>query len=226
MRVIYDSSLLSQIPEDFFKPQVFAGVAEIHGKAMGRGEALFFSHSDHKLVLRHFCRGGFVRHFVADRYPGIRAAASRSFREWRLLADLHSQGLPVPRPVAASFCPAGLFYRADLVTRQIEDVRPLSAMLLDQLPAALWTALGSTLRRFHDAQVFHADLNAHNILIDQQQQASLIDFDRGAVRAGQGWKQANLKRLHRSMRKLTVGTPVEEAMPVGWQQLLAGYRQR
>ncbi len=225
MRVIYDSSLLAQLPADFFKPQTFAGVAEVHGQAMGRGEALFFSHAGQNLVLRHFRRGGFVRHFVADRYPGIRAVASRSFSEWRLLAEMYHQGLPVPRPVAASFCPGGLFYRADLVTRQVEDVRPLSAMLQDPPLATLWTALGATLRRFHDAQVFHADLNAHNILLDRQEQATLIDFDRGTIKTGQGWKPANLKRLLRSLQKLTAGTPSAEATLIGWQQLLAGYRQ-
>ncbi len=225
MRVIYDSRLLPHLPADFFMPQTFAGVAEVYGQAMGRGEALFFNHAGQNLVLRHFQRGGFVRHFVDDRYPGIRPEASRSFREWRLLAELYRQGLPVPRPVAASFCPVGLFYRADLVTRQIENVRPLSAMLQDQIPATLWTSLGGTLRRFHDAQVFHADLNAHNILIDPQQHASLIDFDRGAVRSGQSWKQANLNRLLRSLKKLTVGTPAAEATLSGWRQLQESYGQ-
>ena len=228
MRVIYDSSLLPKLPADFFAPRTFAGVTEVYGQAMGRGEALFFHHAGLKLVLRHFRRGGFVRHFVADRYPGTRAAASRSFREWRLLADLYRQGLPVPRPVAASFRsagPAGLFYRAALITQQIEEVRPLSAMLQEQPPAALWASLGVTLRRFHDAQVFHADLNAHNILLDRQQQAYLIDFDRGRVRAGEGWKQANLNRLLRSLQKLTVGSPAAAATLTGWQQLLKSYWQ-
>lgn len=225
MRIIYDSSLLSQVTTDLFQPQTFAGVAEIYGQAMGRGEALFFRHAGQNLVLRHFRRGGLVRHLIADCYPGIRASASRSFREWLLLADLYSRGLPVPRPVAASFCPAGLFYRADLITRQVEGVRPLSSLLPEQPAAELWTALGGTLRRFHDAQVFHADLNAHNILLDPQQQATLIDFDRGALRAGEGWKRTNLDRLLRSLQKLTAGTAAAEATLVGWQHLLDGYGQ-
>jgi 3-deoxy-D-manno-octulosonic acid kinase len=224
-RILYDGRFLPQIPDNFFNPQAYVGVAEVHGQALGRGEARFFEYGGQNLVLRHCRRGGFVRHFVADRYFGIRAENSRSFREWRLLADLYQQGFPVPRPVAASFCPAGLVYRADLVTRQIEKARPLSIMLQDPLPPALWSALGTTLRRFHDAQIFHADLNAHNILLDQQAQAYLIDFDRGAVRAGEGWKQANLNRLLRSLQKLSSGTAVAEMIPDFWQQLQSGYGQ-
>ncbi len=200
-------------------------MAEVHGQAMGRGEVRFFSHAGQRLVLRHYCRGGFVRHFVADRYLGLQAAASRSFREWHLLADLCHQGLPVPRPVAAAFYPAGIFYRADLVTCQIEDVQPLSTLLQEPLAEAVWIALGQTLRRFHTAQVFHADLNAHNILLDQQQQVHLLDFDRGSIRSGQTWKQENLNRLLRSLQKLTAGTPAAEAVATGWQQLLNSYRQ-
>ncbi len=225
MQVIYDRSLLPQFSAELFKPQTHVGVAEVYGQAMGRGDALFFNHAGHNLVLRHFRRGGFVRHFIADRYPGVRASASRSFREWQLLAVMYRQGLPVPRPVAASFCPAGLFYRADLVTRQVEDVRPLSSIIQEQLPAELWINLGATLRRFHNAQIYHADLNAHNILLDQQLQATLIDFDRGAIRTGQGWKQENLARLLRSLKKITVDSTASGLISDGWQQLLSGYVQ-
>jgi len=225
MRVLYDSTLLPEISADFFRPREFAGVAEIHGQTMGRGEALFFAHAGQPMVLRHYRRGGFVRHFVADRYPGVRRGASRSFREWRLLADLYRQGLPVPRPVAASFCPAGLFYRADLVTCQIENVRPLSILLRERLPADLWRALGETIRRFHNAQVFHADLNAHNILIDSNHDVYLIDFDRGAIRTGDNWKQTNLQRLLRSLHKLTQGFAAEGAITENWNLLLSAYRQ-
>lgn len=193
--------------------------------AMGRGDARFFSHAGLELVLRHYRRGGFVRHLVADRYPGVCAESSRSFREWRLLAELWRQGLPVPRPVAAAFRPAGLFYRADLVTCRIDNVRPLSTLLAGGLPPVAWQTLGATLRRFHAARAFHADLNAHNILLDPQWRCWLIDFDRGAIRAGEGWKSANLQRLLRSLRKLTDGTPAEAAVAGAWQVLLDAYRQ-
>ncbi len=192
---------------------------------MGRGEVRFFTHADQNLVLRHYRRGGFVRHFLADRYLGLQASASRSFREWFLLADLYRQGLPVPRPVAAAFYPGGIFYRADLITCQLENVQPLSTLLQSPLPDSTWRALGGTLQQFHAAQVFHADLNAHNILLDRHQQAYLIDFDRGSIRKGQNWKQENLRRLHRSLLKLSASSPIAEDVEAGWQQLLTGYRQ-
>jgi tRNA A-37 threonylcarbamoyl transferase component Bud32 len=85
--------------------------------------------------------------------------------------------------------------------------------------------LGKTLRLFHAAQVFHADLNAHNILIDANYKAYLIDFDRGTIRTGESWKPSNLMRLQRSLHKLTLGSAAEGTITERWNLLLTAYRQ-
>ena len=75
-------------------------------------------------------------------------------------------GLPVPTPIAARYRRRGLFYRADLITQRIENSEPLAARLLKgPLSLTQWIAVGRCIRRFHDAGVCHADLNAHNILL-------------------------------------------------------------
>jgi 3-deoxy-D-manno-octulosonic acid kinase len=77
--------------------------------------------------------------------------------------------------------------------------------------------VGAAIAGLHRAGVDHADLNAHNILIDAKGTVSIIDFDRGRVRAPGTWAARNLLRLRRSLVK--IGHFSEES----WGRLTAGY---
>jgi 3-deoxy-D-manno-octulosonic acid kinase len=62
--------------------------------------------------------------------------------------------------------------------------------------------VGAEIARFHAHGVYHADLNAHNILLTDAS-VWLIDFDRGELRhPARAWQQANLARLKRSLLKI------------------------
>jgi 3-deoxy-D-manno-octulosonic acid kinase len=78
--------------------------------------------------------------------------------------------------------------------------------------------------RFHRAGVWHADLNAHNVLVTADG-LYLIDFDRGRMRIpSPAWQQANLQRLRRSLLKLGAAAGGEAAFEtVVWQPLLYRY---
>ena len=119
-------------------------------------------------------------------------------------------GLPVPRPIAASFC-RGLLgiapvYRARILVQRIPNVRTFDYLLSEaQQSEAVWQSVGACIRRFHDQGVYHADLNANNILLDDQQRVYVIDFDKGEIRKEKQqeaqWKRDNLQRLKRSVLK-------------------------
>lgn len=194
------------------------------GQALGRGEAWFLKYNGHDWVLRHFRRGGMIGRFNADRYFGWSLERSRSWAEWRLLAELYRRGLPVPRPIAAAVRRCGGCYRADLLTELVPDATTLAGSLSKRpQPAEFWSALGTCLRRFHDQGVYHADLNANNILIDNSQEIYLIDFDRGEIRSPGGWSKQNLERLKRSLVKIkqkAAGLHFDEE---DWRRLLLGY---
>lgn len=223
--VLCAGEFAGQLTETLFSPAQLAEQQLLIGQATGRGEAYFFHFRGYQLVLRHFRRGGLVGKLISDRYLFLTLAACRSWREFRLLALMSASGLPVPRPIAASVQRHGLFYRADLLTELIPETRTLSASLTQPVSAATWSAIGACLRRFHDAGICHADLNAHNILLDRQQRVFLIDFDRGRRRTDGGWKERNLQRLKRSLVKISSQNPDCRFRSEDWQQLRMGYAQ-
>jgi 3-deoxy-D-manno-octulosonic acid kinase len=83
--------------------------------------------------------------------------------------------------------------------------------------------VGETLARFHCVGLHHADLNAHNLLLNGQGQWFLIDFDRASFREPGLWRDANLVRLRRSILKVcdSLNRDFEESC---WMSMLEGYR--
>ena len=92
-----------------------------------------------------------------------------------------------------------------------------------ELAASLWSRIGKCIRQFHDAGVWHADLNARNIMLDDNLQVFLIDFDRARFTPGKEVNgQGNLKRLKRSLVKLWPSEELSALQPV-WAKLEAGH---
>jgi len=133
-------------------------------------------------------------------------------------------GLPVPEPIAAGYVRHALVsYRAALIVRRIPEAKPLSSFKSVE-GTAVWHSAGECVRRFHDAGVYHADLNCMNILAADK--IYLIDFDRGRMlpdsAAGNRWKAGNVNRLERSVRKC-LGEVDAATRHVLWQAFLSGY---
>lgn len=229
--------------ELWFDPEFWRGRGELAETARGRGSAWFIASDQRPWVLRHYRRGGFIARVSRDAYAWAGEERVRAFAEWRLLEVLYARGLPVPRPVAARYQRHGLWYRCDLITQRIADAEPLSTKLgaAPPLPESVWRGVGAALARLHRAGVDHADLNAHNILLgggdsrvnsSGNVNVSVIDFDRGRLRAPGGWAAGNLQRLRRSLDKISRGLRVDGSDAQGpdafsaqaWEWLLAGYR--
>jgi len=224
-QILYDADCPVQADAGFFEPDHWRTRNALTGVATGRGTTFFVRDGDNEWVVRHYLRGGMIAKLFSDRYLWTGLKATRAWREWRLLAALHNEGFPVPQPIAARVVRSGIFYRADIVTRRI-DATPLSELLRHgRLSSTGWNAVGATIRRFHDGGVWHADLNAHNILLAGEQ-VYLIDFDRG--RRGRGSlsshrAQGNLLRLRRSLDKLNRLHRVFCFDEEDWKSLSRGY---
>ena len=223
--ILYDKSLINHMPAACFEPASWPACRPVEGvlRSGGRGTTVIVADGEREFVLRHYRRGGLIGRVNHDRYLWCGRDRTRSFAEWRLLARLRRLGLPVPRPAAARYRRLGLFYRADLLTVREPGIRPLAARLLEDTDAAFWRGIGRGIRRFHDACVCHADLNAYNLQVDEADRVFLLDFDRGRMRAPGAWQRGNLARLEHSLDKVARLEPRLSFDERDWRQLLAGY---
>ena len=224
--ILYDRQVISEISESRFVAANWLHSEPVSGVlgSAGRGNTMFVGNVPRQFVLRHYQRGGLAGRVTHDNYVWTGADATRPFREWRLLAKMADKGLRVPRPVAARYQRKGLFYTADLITVRVPNVRSLSTCLLDRAAGDdFWRALGSAIHEFHSNGVFHADMNAYNLQIDNSGDLWMLDFDRGRLLPAGQWQQKTLRRLHRSLRKIKSANPSLHFNAGDWEMLLQGY---
>jgi len=223
--ILFDSAASSQVDEDWFMPSHWRGLGALRMQTGGRGGVALIGTPAGEAVLRHYRRGGLVAKWLGDRYVWTGADSTRSFAEFRLLAQMVREGLPVPPPLAARYRRQGPFYTADLIIHRIPDARTLAECLAwGSLDDRLAADVGGLIARFHRAGIWHADLNAHNILVTSRG-LYLIDFDRGERRPpAEIWRTANLQRLRRSLVKLGATANSEEVFEKTiWQPLSQSY---
>ena len=146
------------------------------------------------------------------------------FANGALLEKLSNNNLNVPRPAAARYCRSGTFYTADIITVRIPGVMSLCDWIAAApRDTAFWQSAGAALQRFHAFGVYHADMNAYNVQIDADGDLWLLDFDRGELRPPGPWQQETLRRLHRSLQKITGLQPALYFRAADWEALLEGY---
>lgn len=222
--VLFDAKRTDSVSDEWFDETYWRESGQVVGEASGRGAVIFVRHDDSTWVLRHYHRGGFVGRFVSDLYLWRGLERTRAFREWRLLSELCDLGLPVPAPIAARVRRSGLGYTADLITEYLDDTRSFESIINESdVSLEHWQRIGRTLRQFHDHGVDHSDLNVRNILLDSDHKVYLVDFDKGEIRGSGAWRDGNLRRLNRSLRKVALETG-RTFDTNGWQALEQSYQ--
>ena len=199
-RILYDPDWTSAVSLEWLHPEFWRLRGAVVRELGGRGQAVAIDTPGGSAVLRRYFRGGQAARLSRDRYLFSGYARSRGFHEYRVLARLHADGLPVPRPLMASCERRGLTYRAGLMTGLIDGAETLVDRAAD-LSERNWGSLITTLRRFFEAGVVHADLNAANVLLDGDGCWHLIDFDRARLRRGPVHPAPMVRRLRRSLVK-------------------------
>ncbi len=223
--IIQQEALAAELDSQFFSVDYWRGQSGVESLEDGRGGTLKLTFDDTDIVLRQYRRGGMVRFFSADRYIWSGLKRSRPWREFSILQQAITFGLPVPEPLAACVCQKGLTYRGSIMTRLLAGTRSLSTVLVErELEAEVWYQLGTVIRQFHHRLIRHADLNAINILIDEEGKIFLVDFDKASLMRGPGdWQWKPLYRLQQSLQKWQKSRRLiyrEE----NWQSLMDGYQ--
>lgn len=220
--LLFDANQFPHPTEHQFSPSGYVDAQPVSGQG-GRGGAWYVQTSAGPAVLKHYRRGGLLAKFIHNKYFFLGTARTRSFKEFQLLQNLAERGLPVPKPLLA-FCKHGLFsYQAALLTERLPNVHSL--VTAAQNSAAPWQRVAEIIAQFHRAGAHHSDLNANNILINQQGEVFIIDWDKCKLEARPGhWCEKVLARLQRSLRKQCADGD-EQQLQQGIQLMISAYRQ-
>lgn len=170
----------------------------------GRGASIKFELDKQQYVLRRYLRGGLVAKILYDQYLWKGEEQSRVYQERKVLEHAHLENLKVPEFIAYSIERNLLFYRQGIITGYIPNVGTLADVLQKrQLTSEESNNLVNSIRQMHKARINHVDLNANNILLGEDDQFYIIDFDKAQIMANQeNWPKDNIQRLFRSLVKL------------------------
>jgi 3-deoxy-D-manno-octulosonic acid kinase len=222
--IIFDAEIFAAPDLHIFDGHYWQSKQQLTGSATGRGTTYFFRHESNEYVLRHYRRGGLIGKLIEDSYLFRGLSRTRAWREFTLLEQMHSLGLPVPEPVAAQVTRHNVMYRGDIIIKRIPNSQDMFSHLCEApQPQTTWQAIGTCIRQFHDNNVYHHDLNIHNVMLDGAGKIWLIDFDKCAIHASNNWKKANLDRLLRSLHKEQAKQKTFHFSEQNWQTLLSAY---
>ncbi len=129
------------------------------------------------VVVKNYTRGGVIRNFNRNTY--LKFSKYRCQSEYELLLFLDRLGIRVPKPIAFAYR-GKFFYHAWLVTREIQNACTL-VELSRQNPNSASIVMQDLARQLGilvENQIHHVDLHPGNILVDNENNLFIIDFDK------------------------------------------------
>ncbi len=135
------------------------------------------------VVVKIYTRGGLMRRCNRHRY--LRWGATRGEQEFDWLQKVRKLGIRAPEPLTVVH-QGQLLYRCWLVTRMISGAIPL-VQFSRQKPDCLAAVMATCVRQIDllvQNRIWHPDLHPGNVLVDPQDRAWLIDFDKTSVYRG------------------------------------------
>jgi len=145
------------------------------------------------VVVKHYHRGGLLAHLISKTY--LKVGKPRSQSEYELMRIVERLGVCTPEPIAYVY-EGGIFYRAWLVTREVEQA--LSMAQLSRIAPERVTAAMHTLCQQVDLlvthRIRHADFHPGNVLVDHSNQVYIIDFDKACFYGG---RRSDLRAIYK-----------------------------
>ena len=223
--ILHDEGLAGNLERKHFDLDYWRSNSEYENVFGGRGGSIKINLYGRPAILRQYLRGGMVARLSTDRYLWLGRSRTRAWREWSMLRLAIEAGMPVPEPLGVCVCREGLFYRAAIITAYIDNTETLAERITHSaLDIKSWRQLGLLLKQFHGHYFRHADLNANNILIDDQDRFYIIDFDKARLMKNlDDWQWTVLRRLQRSLEKIDRQHKLYYR-PTDWQALIDAYQ--
>jgi len=154
------------------------------------------------IVVKHYRRGGLVRYIVKQRY--LKCGKTRSQEEYELLKKVRSFGISAPEPIAFAYR-GRLFYQAWLVTREIKQHQTLAELSLSNIKRTRFVMkyVIEQVSILIKNSILHVDLHPGNVIVDNQNRVSIIDFDKGCFFHGKdtSLEKRYLSRWNRAVKK-------------------------
>ncbi|MBW2195110.1 MAG: phosphotransferase [Deltaproteobacteria bacterium] len=147
------------------------------------------------IVIKHYVRGGFLRHVVKRTYLGL--GKTRGQVEYEMLNKVRQIGVYAPEPIAYA-SKGRLFYKAWLITRQIGQHTSLATLSLtdEKCSQSKMSCIIDEVSVLIRNTILHVDLHPGNTLVDKAGRVYLVDFDKARFFLG------NTNRLcHRYIRR-------------------------
>ena len=132
-----------------------------------------------RVVMKKYSRGGLLRYFLSSRY--VRLGPVRARHEFEVLSKVRAQGVRAPEPLAYAY-KGGLFYEAWLFTRELEGTKTVAELAVqeeDRVRGA-FDVISDEIIKLIRQRLFHVDLHPGNVLLDQNNRAYLLDFDKAS----------------------------------------------
>jgi len=177
---------MDQLPEEMFNPliEIFKTpdqkvLDDLGGRVQVKR---FHIHDLGNLILKHYARGGAMRHFNKRTY--FRWGKSRARIEFEYLLKAKKCGVKTPKPVAYILF-GRLFYRAALVLEEIPDTQTLvEVSRLQGAAKRFMDRVHSGIKLLVKNRIHHVDLHPGNILVSATGEVYFIDFDKAVTWTG------------------------------------------
>lgn len=165
-----------------------------------------------RLIIRDYKHGG----LLGKLFGSVFCNGNRPLHELYLNEVAFQKGVPCAEVIAITKKKVwGIFYQATFISKEISGADDLIQFLqkssleyLQRTKKSIMSALVRSIRKMHDAGIYHADLHLKNILVKKDSnggfQVYIIDLDKSVIfdKLDVDQRIKNLLRLDRSFEKL------------------------
>ena len=132
------------------------------------------------VVIKQYMRGGIIRFILKNRY--VKFGKTRSQLEFESMSKLRTLGIRAPEPVAYAYRGFPL-YVAWLITKEVENSCTLAELSCQDIQrvSRIMDKVIEQIDRLVQCHFIHVDLHPGNILVDDDDNIYIIDFDKGRL---------------------------------------------